>query len=86
MGWANFRETAGASSAFILLNSIAGLLGHVSSVQALSPATLVLALPAVVGGLIGSEIGVRRLAEVSLRRLLAVVLLIAGAKLILARR
>jgi uncharacterized membrane protein YfcA len=64
----------------------AGLLGHVSSVQALSPATLLLALAAVVGGLIGSEIGVRRLAEVSLRRLLALVLLIAGAKLILARR
>jgi len=65
MGWANFQETAGASSAFILLNSIAGLLGHVSSVQALSPATLVLALAAVVGALIGSEIGVRRLAGVS---------------------
>lgn len=86
MGCASFRETAGASSAFILLNSIAGLLGHLSSVQALPPSTLVLALAAVVGGMIGSEIGVRQLAEVSLRRLLALVLFIAGAKLILARR
>jgi uncharacterized membrane protein YfcA len=65
---------AGTSSAFILLNSIAGLLGHVSSVQSLPPAALVWAIAAVAGGLIGSDIGVRRLAEITLRRLLAVVL------------
>lgn len=86
MGWATFKETAGTSSAFILLNSVAGLLGHVSSVQSLPPAALVWALAAVLGGLVGSEIGVRRLAEVALRRLLALVLVIAGLKLILARR
>ena len=84
MGWSSFKETAGTSSAFILLNSIAGLVGHVSSVQALPPAALPWAMAAVVGGMIGAEIGVRRLAEVNLRRL-AVVLLIAGAKMILAR-
>lgn len=86
MGWANFKQTAGTSSAFILLNSIAGLAGHVSSVQALPPAAFVWALAAVAGGMVGSEVGVRRLAEVNLRRLLALVLLIAGLKMILARR
>lgn len=79
MGWADFKQTAGTSSAFILLNSVAGLLGHVSSVQSLPPAAFVWA---VAGGLIGSEMGVRRLAEVTLRRLLAAVLLVAGLKLI----
>jgi uncharacterized membrane protein YfcA len=39
-----------------------------------------------VGGLVGSELGARQLAEVALRRLLAVVLAIAGLKLILTRR
>jgi uncharacterized membrane protein YfcA len=85
MGWATFQETAGMSSVFILLNSVAGLLGHVSSVQSLPPAALIWALAAVLGGIVGSEIGVRRLAEVALRRVLALVLLIAGLKLILAR-
>ena len=86
MGWAMFKQTAGTSSAFILLNSVAGLLGHVSSVQSLPPAAVVWALAAVLGGIVGSEIGVRRLAEVALRRLLALVLVIAGLRLILARR
>ena len=82
MGWADFKQAAGTSSAFILLNSVAGLLGHVASVQSLPPAAFVWAVAAVTGGLIGSEMGVRRLAEVTLRRLLAAVLLIAGLKLI----
>jgi uncharacterized membrane protein YfcA len=86
MGWATFKQTAGTSSAFILLNSAAGLLGHVSSVQSLPPAAFVWALAAVLGGIVGSEIGLRRLAEVALRRLLALVLMIAGLKLIWARR
>src|SRR5262249_39514112 len=37
MGWANFKQTAGTSSAFILLNSTAGLLGHLSSIPSLPP-------------------------------------------------
>ena len=86
MGWASFREAAGASALFILLNSAAGLAGHLSSVQSLPPAALVWAVTAVLGGLIGSEMGVRRMAEVTLRRLLGVVLVIAGLKLILVRR
>jgi uncharacterized membrane protein YfcA len=86
MGWANFRQSAGASSVFILLNSVAALLGHLSSVQSLPSAAFLWAIAAVVGGLVGSEIGARRLAEVTLRRLLGLVLVIAGLKLILARR
>ena len=86
MGWASFKETAGTSAAFIHLNSIAALLGHPSSVQSVPPAALVWSLAAVLGGLVGSEMGIRRLAEVNLRRLLALVLAVAGVKLILARR
>lgn len=50
------------------------------------PAALVWAVAAALGGLVGSEMGVRRMAEVTLRRLLGVVLVIAGLKLILVRR
>jgi uncharacterized membrane protein YfcA len=86
MGWASFREAAGASAVFILLNSAAGLAGHLSSVRSLPPAAFVWAVAAVLGGLVGSEMGVRRVAEVTLRRLLGLVLVIAGVKLILVRR
>lgn len=80
--WSGARAAAGMSSAFILGNSISGLLGNVAAVQAL-PAALPLWLVSVAaGGLIGSEIGTRRLGTVGLRRMLSVVLVVAGLKLI----
>ena len=86
MGWAEPRQSASVSAAFILVNSVAGLCGETISVHALPSAAPLWAGAVVVGGLIGSELGARRLAEVALRRLLAVVLAIAGLKLILLRR
>jgi uncharacterized membrane protein YfcA len=81
-GWADTRRTAGVSAAFILVNSIAGLLGNLTNLQALPPALPYFALAAVAGGIVGSEFGTRRLANVTIRRLLAVVLLVAGVKMI----
>ncbi len=83
MGWADVRHTSGVASAFILVNSIAGLLGHLSSFAFLPPAIPIWAAAAVVGGWIGAEYGSRRFGNATLRRLLAVVLVIAGLKLIL---
>lgn len=50
MGWAETRATSGLSAAFILVNSIAGLLGNVSSVGVLSTSIFALAPAAIVGG------------------------------------
>lgn len=83
MGWADTRRTAGVSAAFIHVNSIAGLLGNFTNLQALPPALPYLAVAAVAGGLIGSEFGSQRLGNVTIRRLLAVVLVVAGVKMIL---
>jgi len=83
--WADVRTTAGVSAVFILVNSIAGLLGRVTSVRALPPGLPVLALAAVSGGLIGSTLGSRRLPGPTLRRLLAAVLAVAAWKLIVVR-
>lgn len=82
MGWAQIRETGGVSAAFILVNSMAGLAGNPASLGNL-PAQLPLwACAAVAGGLIGAELGSRRIGTPTFRRLLGLVLLVAGAKLI----
>jgi len=81
-GFAGPRTAGGLSSAFIFFNSISGLLGQFSSVRAL-PDNLFLALIVVaVGGFIGSGLGTKKLGNPGLKILLAVVLVIAGVKLI----
>ena len=81
-GWAGTRFAAGASAAFILANSIAGLAGNIGSVGQL-PSAIPLWLGAVaIGGVVGSELGSRRLPPPAFRRALATVLVIAGLKLI----
>jgi uncharacterized protein len=82
MGWAETRETGGVSATFILVNSVAGLAGNPASLQHLPSQLPIWAGAAIVGGLIGSELGSRRIGTPLFRRLLGVVLLIAGAKLI----
>ena len=82
-GWAEIRETAGVSVAFILVNSVAGLAGNLTSVQQVPASVLVWAAAAATGGLVGARLGSRRLAGTTLRRLLALVLAIAGTKLLL---
>jgi len=80
--WAGARAAAGMSSAFILGNSISGLLGNVAAVQGLPPALPLWLVAVAAGGLIGSELGARRLGTVGLRRMLALVLVVAALKLI----
>jgi uncharacterized membrane protein YfcA len=82
MGWAGVREAAAVSALFILVNSVAGLLGHITAVAVLPRALPMLALAAVLGGWIGSKYGSRRLPSTVLRQALALVLVIAGVKLI----
>jgi uncharacterized membrane protein YfcA len=79
--WTTARAAAGLSAGFILANSLAGLVAKPSSL-ALLPSTLPFALLcAAAGALIGSELGARRVGMVGLRRLLALVMLIAALRL-----
>ncbi len=82
MGWAEPKSAAAISAPFILLNSVSGLLGNVSSTQALPPFLLPMMAFAGLGGLIGSYLGSRKLATQSIKRFLAAVLFVAGGKLI----
>ena len=84
--WAKTKETSGISVAFILVNSIAGLLGHgvfahFASISSLPRAALIWAPVALAGGFIGTELGTRRLPIPGIRRWLSLILVIAGLKL-----
>jgi len=82
MGWAEIRQTGGVAAAFILVNSAAGLAGNPASLGHLPPQLPLWAGAAVIGGLIGAELGSRRIGTPTFRRLLAAVLVVAGVKLI----
>lgn len=82
LGWADTKKTAALSAAFIFLNSGAGLLAQTT--QALPDWTLAgsLAVAVLAGGALGSYSGAFRLSSRILLRLLALVLLLAGLKLV----
>ena len=80
-GWAGPRTTAATSAAFILVNSAAGLAGHGLAVGSLPAQAPLWAMCALAGGLAGAWLGAARLPPVLLRRVLAVVLVLAAIKL-----
>jgi uncharacterized membrane protein YfcA len=82
MRWARTKTAAATSVFFILANSVAGLLGNVSSTRTFPIPAAGLALAALAGGAAGSYLGSARFSHVVIKRLLALVLLIAGAKLL----
>lgn len=82
-GWLETRDALGVTAAFVLLNSLAGLLGRISVMPSL-PIALWLWLPAVgLGGYLGAKLAQGRLDVRLLRRLLAAVLLIGGIRMII---
>ncbi len=85
LGWAGTKQTSAVAAPFILVNSLAGLAaGFVAGTASLPSATWVLAGVVLAGGWLGAEYGSRRFANPVVRRVLAVVLLLAGAKMVLA--
>lgn len=83
--WAHIRQAAAVSALFILLNSIAGLAGYFTAKHSVPSLGFVLAAAAIAGGTLGSHLGSRRFPSRTISILLAVVLAIAGTKLLLTR-
>jgi uncharacterized membrane protein YfcA len=83
--WAHIRQAAAVSALFILVNSVAGLIGYFTAQRSIPSLGLVLAAAAIIGGTIGSHLGSRRFPVRAISLLLATVLVIAGAKLIFTR-
>lgn len=80
--WAKTKVISGVCAAFILVNSLSGLIGMLSQSLTLPEGLTYWAIAAVVGGLIGAEYGSRKLTNPTIRKLLALVLVLAGSKMI----
>ena len=83
MNWSETKTAAGVSAMFILVNSISGLAGNYAQVVGLPSGVWIWIAAAVVGGVVGSTLGAKRFDSLTLRRVLALVLVFAGVKLVL---
>lgn len=81
--WAQPRAAAGMSIFFVFVNSVSGLVGSykvLPSVVSSNYLPWVLAVTA--GAVIGTSLGIKKLSDTSLKRMLGLVLFIAGGKLL----
>ena len=84
LGWAGTKQTSAVAAPFILVNSIAGLAAVFVAKSASLPQYIwILGVAVVAGGWLGAEYGSRRFANPVVRRVLAVVLALAGAKMVM---
>jgi hypothetical protein len=81
--WSAAQNTTGISATFIVLNSMAGLAGNWSAMGSLPPYLPLLVGAVLAGGALGVWLGVNRYSTAMLRRALALVMVVAGLKLLL---
>src|SRR5215217_3452824 len=81
-GWAGIRQTVGVSVAFILVNAMVALSTNLASMGTLPAPLPIWGVAAVVGGVVGTELGARRLKGRTMRFILAAILALSGLKLI----
>lgn len=83
MSWAPVRVISGVAAMFILVNSTSGLLGVLSHAPILSPNLPYWVFAVIVGGYIGAYFGSKKFNTNLIQRVLSLVLLISGLKMIL---
>ncbi len=81
--WARTKQVAAVSAAFILLNSVSGLAGHLSKGGGVPIMAWQLAGAAILGGLAGSYCGSRKWPVRTIQIVLSAVLVMGGVKLLL---
>ena len=83
LGWGNVKETAAVSALFIFVNSLAGIIGF-SINSGIIPSQVLLYIPlALLGGFFGGLWGSQKFNHIQLKYLLAIVLIMAGLKLLI---
>lgn len=81
VGWLDVKTASGVAAVFILVISIVGLLGNISSVGALPPDLPLHIGVVMLGALVGTTLGIKLPTNVILKAL-GLVLVVAGCKLI----
>jgi len=81
LGWADVKRTAAVSSAFIVLNSISGLTGHIIRGNVYFEPLLMIGGVVIAGGLLGSYMGAKLVTQKQLQIALGIVLVIASLKM-----
>jgi hypothetical protein len=81
--WTHVKNASGIAALFILLNSAAGLSGHLAAVNRVDAQIFYWVAAVMMGGLLGSHLGTRKFNNKLVLALLFVVLLSAGLKFIL---
>jgi hypothetical protein len=67
---------------FVLCNSIAGLSGNLASMRSLPPELPIYAAVVLAGACVGTYLGINRFARGAILKALALVLIVAGIKLV----
>ena len=80
--WTNQKQTAAISALFIFVNSLSGLAGQLTKGINISPDMLSYVAVAFAGGLCGAYLGALKFNQNILKNTLAVVLMVAGWKLV----
>lgn len=83
MRWAQPKEAAAASAFFIVVNSLAGLTGHLAKGPLDFGLLGILGLATLFGGALGSWLGAYQLNPLRLRQTMAAILVFASARLLL---
>jgi len=83
LGCARVREVSGIAALFILVNSISGLLGHMTSLHHVPEYYPLLAGVALIGGSIGAICGSRHLPVAAILKAMSIMLVLAGGKMFL---
>mgnify|MGYP002138965750 CR=1 FL=1 len=82
LGWSDTKTASGVAAVFILFNSIAGLLGNLTSVRSLPPDLPLLVAVTLLGAFVGTYLGIKHLNTPAIQKTLGIVLLIAGVKML----
>lgn len=81
--WESPRRISGIAASFIFANSAAGLAGNVAGLNDLPSSLPIFMLAVTTGALLGTGLGLHRLPRRRIEQALALVLIVAGAKMVL---
>jgi uncharacterized membrane protein YfcA len=83
IGWDDAKKISALASVFILVNSISGLAGQLSQNPEIDWSFVIPLLAAVlIGGQIGSRLGANKFNPIHIKRITAILILVAGLNIL----